>query len=182
MNFYLGVDEDIRGACCRAVAALIARVGDADFPRRQLIRETEKSAVWAGVSAEAFLPEETDGQESANCEKGNSNRDRRKSRPKITRDEMIGEFWDKRSGLRAEKISIRGGPNKHVEGSEEWNVDQKPRPKRPWIDSHLLQEPATEILQGENVTTPAADETAENQRRQDRQSKEDESGVNRPAL
>ena len=62
-GFHLGVDQDIRSARCRAVAALIAGIGNADLPGDKLVGEAEKSAVRTGVGAEAFLPKKTNGQE-----------------------------------------------------------------------------------------------------------------------
>ena len=90
--------------------------------------------------------------------------------------------FDKRPGLCARKIPIRRRPNKHVESRDERNVNQKPRSKRLGSDAHFLQKPCAKILQREDVTTPAANKTAEDQRRQDRQSEKDESRVKRSSL
>ncbi len=76
--------------------ALIAGVGDADFSGRQLVSETKKSAIRAGVGAEAFLPQKINGHEAADEKKRNRDRDRRKSFPEIAGDEMVGEFRNER--------------------------------------------------------------------------------------
>jgi hypothetical protein len=50
------------------------------------------------------------------------------------------------------------------------------------MKTHFLQQPAAEILQSENVTTPATHKTAEDERRQNCQTKKDEPGVHEPVL
>ena len=47
---------------------------------------------------------------------------------------------------------------------------------------HFLEQPATEILQREYVTTPPTNETTENERRQNCQAKKDEARVHEPVL
>ncbi|PYJ11353.1 MAG: hypothetical protein DME93_09960 [Verrucomicrobia bacterium] len=81
---------------------------------------------------------------------------------------MVGKFRDKRSVVRVYKESIRGGPNKHVQGADKRDIHQQPGAKRLGSETNFLQHPPAEILQSENVTTPAADKTPEDQRRQNR--------------
>ena len=50
------------------------------------------------------------------------------------------------------------------------------------MQSHFLQQPAAQILQGKNVTAPAAHKASENQRCQNRQTKKDESRIDESAL
>ena len=95
---------------------------------------------------------------------------------------MIGEFRDERSRLCAKKEFVRGGPNKHVERRDERYVDQKAGSKRLGRDAHFLQQPAAEILKRENVASPAADKTTEDQRGQNSEGKKDEAGIDRSLL
>ena len=163
------------------MSALIAGVGDADFSGRQLVSETKKSAIRTGVGAKAFLSQEIDGHETADEKKRDGDCYGRKSFPKISGDKMVGEFRDKRFVVRVYEESIGRGPDKHIQGGDERDIDQEPRSKRFRSEANFLQHPSAEILQGENVTAPAADKTSEDQRRQDRQSKEDKARVDRPA-
>ena len=50
------------------------------------------------------------------------------------------------------------------------------------MKTHFLKQPAAEILQSENVTTPATNKTPENERRQNCQAKKDEARVHKPIL
>src|SRR5207253_10733279 len=95
---------------------------------------------------------------------------------------MIGEFRDDRFVRRVRKQSIGGGPHEHVQRSDERDVHQQPRPKRLRMETHFLEQPSTEILQRENVTTPATNETPEDQRRYNCQTKKDEARVDESLL
>ena len=72
--------------------ALIAGVGDADFSGRELVGETEETAIRAGVGAKAFLSQKINGHEAADEKKRDGDRDGRKRCPKIAGDQMIGEL------------------------------------------------------------------------------------------
>ena len=74
---------------------------------------------------------------------------------------MIGEFRNKGFVLGLREESIGGGPNEHVESADERDVDQESRSKRLWGEANFLEYPSAEILEGENVTAPAADKTPE---------------------
>src|SRR6476619_8322552 len=50
------------------------------------------------------------------------------------------------------------------------------------MKTHFLEQPAAKILQSENVTTPATNETPEDERRQNCQAKKDEARVHEPVL
>ena len=102
--------------------------------------------------------------------------------PKICGDQMIGEFGNQRRVLRVPRNSKHHGPDKHVERGDERHIHQHPRPKWLWVEANFLQQPPAEILQRENVTAPAAHKTPEDQRRQNRQTKKDESRVDESAL
>jgi hypothetical protein len=47
------------------MAALIASISNANFSGRELVGETEKSAIGAGVGAETFLPQKVNGHKAA---------------------------------------------------------------------------------------------------------------------
>src|SRR5215216_1951529 len=70
--------QHIRSAGCSAMPALIARRRDADFSRREFVGETEKTAIRAGISAKAFLPQKINRAEAANKQKRDGHCDRRK--------------------------------------------------------------------------------------------------------
>jgi hypothetical protein len=93
------VDENVRSAGGCAVATLIAGVGNPDSEWRELVRDTKKSAVRTGIGAESLRSKEINGDESADDKKWDSDWNRRKSLPKITGDEMVGEFRNKRPRL-----------------------------------------------------------------------------------
>ena len=157
--------------------ALIAGIGvDADFSRREFVRESKKSAIRTGVGAKAFLPQKMNSHETADEKKRDGDCYGRKSCPKIRRDQMVGKFRDKRSMVRVCEDSMHGGPNKHIQGADERDIHQQPPAKRlgGW-GRHFLQHPSAEILQSENVTAPAADKTPEDQRSPNLLSKEDKS-------
>src|SRR5258705_3489328 len=84
----------VRSARGSAMPALIARRRDADFSRREFVGETEKTAVGAGISAKAFLPQKINRHEAANKQKRDGHCDRRKGLPKICGHQMICEFRD----------------------------------------------------------------------------------------
>ena len=84
---------------------------------------------------------------------------------------MIREFRDEWSGIWGPKHSINYGPDKHVQRGDERDIHQEPRPKRLRMKTHFLEQPAAEILQRENVTTPATNKTPEDERRQNCQAK-----------
>ena len=157
--------------------ALIARGGDADFAWREFVSETKEPAVRTGIGAKAFLPQEINGDKAANKQKRDGYRDRRKRLPKICGHQMIGEFrnnWFVR-GLREQPID--NGPDEHVQRGAKRDVDQEPRAKRLRMEAYFLEKPSAEILQRKYVTTPATNETPEDERRQDSQAKKDEAGV-----
>jgi len=163
------------------VAALIARRRDPNFAGRELVSETEETAVRTGIGAKAFLPQKIDRHETADEKKRDGHCYRGKRLPKIGSHQMIGEFGNKRFVRRREE-SINRGPNKHVQRANERHIHQQSRPERLWMKPHLFQQPAAEILQSENVTAPAANVSPENQRRQDRQTKKDEACIDEPLL
>src|SRR5436190_22669314 len=106
------------------MSALIACRRNPDFSDRKLIRETEKTAVRAGISAKAFLSQEIDGDEAADKQKWDRHRDRRKRGPKFCGHQVIGEFRDEWSGVRGPKHSINYGPDKHVQRCDQGNIHQ----------------------------------------------------------
>src|SRR6185503_16985251 len=59
--FHLRVNDHIRSAGRGAVAALIARVGNANFSGREFVGETEEPTIRAGVRAKAFRSQEING-------------------------------------------------------------------------------------------------------------------------
>ena len=63
------MDEDIGGTRGGAMAALIASIGNANFSGRELVGETEKSAIGTSVGAETFLPQKVNGHEPADEKK-----------------------------------------------------------------------------------------------------------------
>ena len=85
-------------------------------------------------------------------------------------------------GSAVPKQSISYGPDKHVQRGAERDIHQEPRPKRLRMKTHFLEQPAAEILQRENVTTPATNKTPEDERRQNCQAKKDEARVHEPVL
>src|SRR6476660_5788029 len=95
---------------------------------------------------------------------------------------MIREFRDDRSGVCDPKQSIKYGPDKHVQRGDQRDIHQEPGPKWLRMKTHFLKQPAAEILQSKNVTTPATNKTPENERRQNCQAKKDEARVNEPVL
>src|SRR6266496_2222515 len=136
--FHFRVDENVRRACGSAVPTLIAGVGHANFSRRKLVGETEKSAVRTGVGAKTLLSQKVNGHESADEKKWDSDCDGRKCCPKIGGNEMVGEFRDKRSVLRAGKEFIGCGPDEHIQSADKWDIDQQPRSKRLGGEANFL--------------------------------------------
>jgi len=174
--------QHVRSARGSAMPALIARRGDADFSWREFVGEAEETAVWAGIGAKAFLAQKINCHEAANKQKWDGNRDGRKGRPKIRGHQMIGEFRDDWFVRRLRKQSIGYGPDKHVQRGAERDVHQEPRPKRLRMKTHFLEQPSAEILQRKYVTTPAANKTSEDERRQNCQAKKDKARVHEPVL
>ena len=124
------MDENVRRACGSAVPTLIAGVGHANFSRRKLVGETEKSTIRTGVGAKTLLSQKINSHESANEKKWDSDCDGRERCPKISGNEMVGEFRDKRSVLWAGKEFIDCRPDEHIQSADEWDIDQQPRSKR----------------------------------------------------
>ncbi len=162
--------------------ALIAGIGNADFSGRDLIGNPEKAAVWTSVSAETFLSQKIDGHKSADKKKRNGNIPGRESRPKFVRDQMIRPLRDQRLVFRFCEISIDGRINEHIKRDNERDKDQKPRAKRLRRKPEFLEQPAAEILKSDDVTAPAANESPKDQRRQNRQTKKDKTGIDRAVL
>ena len=79
---------------------------------------------------------------------------------------MVGEFREEWFGRWLCKKAIRRGPDKHIEGGDKRNINQQPGSKRLRSEANFFKCPGAEILERENVTTPAADKTAEDQRGQ----------------
>src|SRR5206468_11956042 len=119
------------------MAALIASGRNADFSGRELIGKAKKSAVRTGVRAKAFLPQKINCHKTADEKKRYGHRDRRKSLPKISGHQMIGEFRDKLRVLRVAEQPIRREPNKHVERTDERDVHQQPPSKRLVMHTNL---------------------------------------------
>src|SRR5262249_20518842 len=166
--------QHIRCARGSAMPALIARRRNPDFSGGEFVSETEETPIWAGISAKAFLPQKINGRKAADKQKRDSHRDRRKRGPEICGHQVIGEFRDDWFGPQFRKQPIDYRPDKHVQRGREWNVHQKPRPKRLRMKTHFLKQPAAEILQRKYVTTPATDKTPEDESRQNCQGKKDE--------
>src|SRR5262245_31266087 len=95
---------------------------------------------------------------------------------------MIGEFWNDWFVRGLGKQTICSWPHEHVQCRDERDIHQKTRPKLLQMKPHFLEQPAAEILQGENVTTPATNKTPEDQRRYDCQGKKDEARVDESLL
>src|SRR4030095_4447480 len=149
------VHQDVRSARGSALPALIARRCDADFSRREFVGEPEKTAVWAGIGAKAFLPQKINCHKAADQQKWDGHCNRRERRPKVCGHQMIAEFgkdWFVR-GVR--KQTVCRGPDKHVQRGEERDIHQEPRPKRLGMKTYFLLETTEEIPQRYNVTTPA---------------------------
>jgi hypothetical protein len=155
---------------------------DGDCSQREFVGETEKTPIRAGISAKAFLPQKVNSHEAANKQKRNGHRHRRKRRPKFCGHQMIREFRDDWSGVCGPKHSINYRPDKHVQRGDKRDVHQKPRSKRLRRKTHFLEQPAAEILQSENVTTPATNKTPEDERCQNCQTKKDEARIHEPVL
>src|SRR6266853_6367720 len=112
---HLRMHLHVRSARGSAMPALIARRRNADFSRRKFIGETEETAIRAGISAKAFLPQKINCHEAANKQKRNCHYDRRKRLPKICGYQMIRKFRDDWFVSRSRKQSISYGPDKHVQ-------------------------------------------------------------------
>jgi len=164
------------------MSALIARRRNPDFSQREFVGETKETPIRARISAEAFLPQKINGDKAANKQKRDGHRHRRKRRPKFCGHQMIRESGDDWSGICGPKQSISYGPDKHVQRGAERDVNQEPRSKRLRMKTHFLEQPAAEILQSENVTTPATNKTPQDERGQDCQAKKDEASVHEPVL
>jgi hypothetical protein len=162
--------------------ALIACRRNPNFSQRKFIGEAEEAAVRTGISAKAFLPQKINGDEAADKQKWNRHRDRRKRGPKFGGHQVIGKFRDDWTVVLDPKQSIHYGPDKHIQRGDERDIHQQARAKRLWMKTHFLQQPTAEILQSENVTTPATHETSEDERSQNCQAKKDEARVHEPVL
>src|SRR5260370_37799584 len=120
----------VRSARGSALPGVIACRRDADFSRLEFDGENEEHPIRGGISAKAFLPQKINGDEAANKQKRDGDRDRRKRRPKSCGHQMICEFRDDWSVARVRKQSISYGPDKHVQRGAERDIHQEPRPKR----------------------------------------------------
>ena len=182
VRLHLRVDQDVRGADGGAMPALIAGVGHPDLPGRHLVGEDEEAAVGAGVGAEALRPQEVDGHEPADEQERDGHRDGGEGRPELAGHEMVGERRHQRRVRRLREEPERGRPDEHVQRGQERDEDEQPGPERLRRDAHLLHQPGAEVLEGQDVAAPAADETPEDERGQDGQGEEDEPGVDVPVL
>ena len=108
------MDQHIRSARGSAVAALIARIGNADFSGREFVSETKKPAVGTSVGAETLRSQKINGHEAADKKERNGDGDGGKGFPKVRRDKMIGEFRNKRFVLRLGDGSIEYRPTEHI--------------------------------------------------------------------
>src|SRR5438034_11688127 len=97
------------------MAALIASGRNADFSGRELIGKAKKSALRTGIRAKAFLPQKINCYKTADENKRDDHRDRRKSLPKMSGHQMISEIRNKRRVLGTPEQPIRRGRDKHVE-------------------------------------------------------------------
>src|SRR4029078_7555074 len=117
---------------------LIACRRNTDFSQRKLVGETEKTPIRAGISAKPLLPQEIDGDEAANKQKRDGDRDRRKRRPKLCRHQMIRESRDHRARFGGPEYPVNYRPDEHLQRGHEWDIHQQARPKRLWLEMHFL--------------------------------------------
>src|SRR6476646_7198355 len=120
------------------MATLVACRRNADFSRREFVGETEETPIRTRISAKAFLPQKINGDKTANKQKRDGHRDRRKRRPKLCGHQMIRESRDEWSGVRGPKHSINYRPHKHVQRGDEGDIHQQPGPKRLRMKTHFL--------------------------------------------
>jgi hypothetical protein len=135
---------------------MFAVVGDADSSDGGLIDEAEESAVGAGVGAEALAAEDVDDEKSADGEGEQCDADAGKGLPKCGSHEVIGE----RRGGRADEPAIGGRPDEHVDREGEGGEDEDSRTERFYLDADFFEEPGAEVLVGDEVASPAAEESA----------------------
>src|SRR6059058_1714847 len=164
------------------MATLIARGRDTDFSRRKFVGQPKESAVRTGVGAKAFLSQKINGHETADEKKRDCNCNRRESLPKIGGYQMVGELGNERRALGVMKHSIRGRPHKHVQCANERDIYEQTRSKWLRMKPYFLQQPATQILQSENVTAPPTYKPSQDQRRQNCQREENKPRVNESLL
>src|SRR3954454_22219883 len=121
------------------MAALIACRRHPDFSQRKFIRETEETAVRAGISAKAFLPQKINGEEAADKQKWDRHRDRRKRGPKFCGHQVIGESRGEWSRLWGQKNAINYRPHNHIQRGAEGAIPEVPRSKRLRMKIHFLE-------------------------------------------
>jgi hypothetical protein len=96
-----------------------------------------------------------------------------KSVPKAGRRQVRGKFRARRAG----DGPIGRRPDEHIERGRQRNEDEQSRTERLGAESKFLKNPVCQILIGDEVATPAADPAAQDQREQDRETEEDEAGI-----
>ncbi len=167
------VDPDVRCAHRGAGRASFARIGDPDPHRRQPIGHSEGRPVGAAVGAEPLGAEHENHRESAHREGQHGDADTRECRPEIRRQELGS---DRSEGLPgADLVDCR--PEKHVDKRREGHQPEHPRAQGPRSDPDLDQQPATEILQRDEMASPAAEEPSEDRGGENRGHEEDQTGV-----
>src|SRR5262249_28041592 len=120
------------------MSALIASGRDSNFSGRKLVGKTEESAVRTGIRAKSLLPQEINGYKAADEKKRDGHCDRRKSLPKISRDQMIGELRNKRGMFRVVEESVHRRPDKHVQCADQRDIYQQSRSQRLRMQTHFF--------------------------------------------
>ena len=186
---HLLVHAHVGSAHRGAVTALVARVRDADPPRRHAVRRAEDRPVGAAVGAEALRAQEVDGREPAHGQERHGHPQGRERLPERAGREGQGEAPER--GRRVQPVghrgqprlqrrnqrALEGRPREHVDGDAQRDPDQQPRAERPRPDAGAPHQPAAEVLQRDQVAAPAAHEAAEQRGGEDRQCEEHEAGV-----
>jgi len=195
----LFVDADVAGANGGAVAAGVAVVVDADAEWAEFVDGGEEAAVGAAVGAEGLCAEEVDGGESADEEEGDCDIPGWEGLPEVLDDEGLCEAVDgddltEPGGVFAEvdeavgvgvvpepacdeDFSAEGGPDEHVDGEDEWCPQEQACAPGLGVDAEFFHVPAAELLEGDDVAGPPAEEASEDEGGEDRGGEHDHAGV-----
>jgi hypothetical protein len=173
--------------------ALLAGIVNDDAPDADTVDDAEEAAVGAAKGAEGFAAQKVDRGEAADEQKRNGDVPLGEGGPEIFDDEGAvktgeGAWVGEPEGpvgagdfevleARYQDVAFEGRVDEHVQGQQQRAPQQQARAPGLGADAELGHPVGAEVLQGDDVATPAADEAPEDEGGEEGDAEEDESGV-----
>ena len=173
------VDAYVGRADRCAMAAPLAGIGHANAADGELVQRGEEAAVGAAVGAVALCAEEVDRGEPADEQERHGDDKRREGLPEMSGRELCAQTGRLHCGCspRRNRHAVEDRPHEHVERHGERNIDQQSRAERFGADAQLFHDPAAEVLEHDDVASPAAEPASEDERGDEREPEEDDASV-----